>query len=126
MPATIINAKNAPTAIGPYCHGMKCGDLIFTSGQIPLDPTTGVLETNVRKAAALVLNNLLAIVEEGGGTKESIVKMEIFVRDLSDFDSINEVYSEFFENNKPARYLVQIAKIPKDAVLEAVATAYIG
>lgn len=120
-----FNAKKAPEAIGPYSHGVKCGDTIYTSGQIPLYPETGELETDVKKAALLVLNNLLAIVEEGGGTKESIAKMEIFVRDLADFNAINEVYAEFFGENKPVRYLVQIVALPKDAVLEAAATAYL-
>lgn len=120
-----FNAEKAPTAIGPYSHGVRCGDTIYTSGQIPLYPETGELETDVKKATLLVLNNLLAIVEEGGGTKGSIAKMEIFVRDLADFNEINEVYAEFFGENKPVRYLVQIVTLPKDAVLEAAATAYL-
>lgn len=126
MAGVTLNTDKAPAAIGTYCHGKKCGNFIFTSGQIPLYPGTGEAETDVKKAAKLVLENVLAIVEEGGGTKADIVKMEIFVRDLDDFAAINEVYAEFFGENKPARWLVQAARMPGNAVLEAAATAYIG
>lgn len=126
MPKEIISAPNAPAAIGPYCHGIKCGDMIYTSGQIPLIPETGEMVLEVKPAAKRVLDNLLAIVEAGGGKKENIIKMEIFVKNLGDFAAINEVYSEFFVTHTPARYLVQVADLPKGAVLEAVATAYIG
>lgn len=126
MSYKIIVAEKAPKAIGPYSHGVKCKDMIYTSGQIPLIPETGELETDVKKATLVVLNNLLAIVEAGGGKKEDIAKMEIFVRDLKDFNDINVVYQEFFGDLKPARYLVQVAELPKDSVLEAAATAYIG
>lgn len=126
MPKEMITASNAPAAIGPYCHGFKCGDMIYTSGQIPLIPGTGEMVKAVKPATQRVLENLLAIVEAGGGKKEDIIKMEIFVRNLSDFAAINEVYSEFFGSHRPTRYLVQVADLPAGAVLEAVATAYIG
>ena len=84
------------------------------------------METDVIKAAELVLQNVLAIVEAGGGCKESIVKMELFVRDLADFAAINQVYAAFFGGHKPARYCVQVAALPKNSVLEAAATAYVG
>ncbi len=126
MAGNVISTDKAPAAIGPYCHGMRCGDLLLTSGQVPFYPETGDLETDVAKAATLVLNNLLAVVEAGGGKKEDIVKMEIFVRDLGDFGIINQAYAEFFGDHKPARYLVQVAALPRDAVLEAAATAYLG
>lgn len=126
MAGNVISTDKAPAAIGPYCHGMRCGGLLLTSGQVPFYPETGDLETDVAKAATLVLNNLLAVVEAGGGKKEDIVKMEIFVRDLGDFEIINQAYAEFFGDHKPARYLVQVAALPRDAVLEAAATAYLG
>ena len=126
MPKEIITAPNAPAAIGPYCHAIKCGDMIYTSGQIPLVPETGEMVKEVKPAAKRVLDNLLAIVEAGGGKKENIIKMEIFVKDLANFAAINEVYSEFFDTHKPTRYLVQAGDLPAGAVLEAVATAYIG
>lgn len=126
MSIEIISSDKAPAAIGPYCHAMKCGDFILTSGQCPFYPGTGEVETDVKKAAELVLQNVLAIVESGGGRKESIVKMELFVRDLADFAAINQVYAEFFGDHKPARYCVQVAALPKNSVLEAAATAYLG
>lgn len=126
MSKEFITAPNAPAAIGPYCHGIKCGDMLYTSGQIPLVPETGEMVKEIQPAAKQVLDNLLAIVEAGGGKKKNIVKMEIFVRDLGDFAAINEVYSEFFGDLKPTRYLVQVADLPAGAPLEAVATAYLG
>ena len=125
MSHEIYNAKKAPAAIGPYSHGAKCGGFIFTSGQIPLDPKTGEIEKDVKKATQLVLNNVLAIIEEGGGKKENIIKMEMFVADLKDFGTINEIYAEFFGEVKPVRWLVQAAQLPAGAVLEAAATAYV-
>jgi 2-iminobutanoate/2-iminopropanoate deaminase len=123
MSKQTIVAPNAPAAIGPYCHGIKCGDMIYTSGQIPLVPGSGELVTEIKAATKQVLDNLLAIVEAGGGTKEDIIKMEIFVKDLDDFGSINEVYAEFFGDHKPTRYLVQAGNLPAGALLEAIATA---
>lgn len=125
MNKEIITAKNAPAAIGPYCHGIKCGHMIYTSGQIPLTPESGALVEAVKPAAKQVLENLLSIVEAGGGKKEDIIKMEIFVKDLGDFAAINEVYSEFFGDHTPTRYLVKVAGLPAGAALEAVATACI-
>ncbi len=126
MSKQTIVAPNAPAAIGPYCHGMKCGDMIYTSGQIPLVPESGELVTEIKEATKQVLNNLLAIVEAGGGKKEDIIKMEIFVKDLADFGVINEIYSEFFGDHKPTRYLVQAGALPAGALLEGIATAYVG
>lgn len=126
MAVEIINAPNAPTAIGPYSHGTKCGNIIFTSGQCPFYPGTGEVERDVKKATALALNNVLAVVEAGGGKKTDIAKVEIFVRDLANFGTINEVYAEFFGGHKPARYCVQAAALPKDVELEIAATAYLG
>lgn len=126
MAVEIINAPNAPAAIGPYSHGAKCGNIIFTSGQCPFYPGTGEVERDVKKATALALNNVLAVVEAGGGKKTDIAKVEIFVRDLANFGTINEVYAEFFGGHKPARYCVQAAALPKDVELEIAATAYLG
>ena len=126
MALEIISTPKAPDAIGPYSHGTKCGNFIFTSGQCPFYPGTGEVETDVEKATKLVLNNVLAIVEAGGGKLENIAKVEIFVKDLANFGLINKVYAEFFGDHKPARYCVQVAELPKNAVLEIAATAYLG
>lgn len=119
-----IYTEHASKAIGSYSHGRKCGDIILTSGQIALDPITDELETDVRKATLMVLQNLLAIVEKGGGCKETIAKVEVFVRSLDDFGTINEVYSEFFGDIKPARVLVQVERLPLNAALEASMIAF--
>lgn len=126
MAVEIITSPNAPAAIGPYSHGTKCGNFIFTSGQCPFYPGTGEVERDVKKATALALKNVLAVVEAGGGKLTDIAKVEIFVKDLANFGTINEVYAEFFGEHKPARYCVQAAALPKDVELEIAATAYIG
>lgn len=126
MAVEIISSPNAPAAIGPYSHGTKCGGFIFTSGQCPFYPGTGEVERDVKKATALALKNVLAVVEAGGGKLTDIAKVEIFVKDLANFGTINEVYAEFFGEHKPARYCVQAAALPKDVELEIAATAYLG
>ena len=126
MAVEIITSPNAPAAIGPYSHGTKCGNFIFTSGQCPFYPGTGEVERDVKKATALALKNVLAVVEAGGGKLTDIAKVEIFVKDLANFGTINEVYAEFFGEHKPARYCVQAAALPKDVELEIAATAYAG
>lgn len=126
MAVEIITSPNAPAAIGPYSHGTKCGNFIFTSGQCPFYPGTGEVERDVKKATALALKNVLAVVEAGGGKLTDIAKVEIFVKDLANFGTINEVYAEFFGEHKPARYCVQAAALPKDVELEIAATAYVG
>lgn len=126
MAVEIITSPNAPAAIGPYSHGTKCGNFIFASGQCPFYPDTGEVERDVKKATALALKNVLAVVEAGGGKLTDIAKVEIFVKDLANFGTINEVYAEFFGEHKPARYCVQAAALPKDVELEIAATAYIG
>ena len=126
MAVEIITSPNAPAAIGPYSHGTKCGNFIFTSGQCPFYPGTGEVERDVKKATALALKNVLDVVEAGGGKLTDIAKVEIFVKDLANFGTINEVYAEFFGEHKPARYCVQAAALPKDVELEIAATAYVG
>lgn len=113
----------ASPALGPYCHGRKYGDMIITSGQIPLKKD-GTYVYEVKAAVRLVLGNLLSIVEAGGGCKESIARVDVFLRDLGDFDEVNEAYAEFFGNRKPARVCVQVAALPADVPLEASVIAF--
>lgn len=119
-----ICCLGAPKAIGPYCHAMRNGEMIITSGQIPINPETNELVTDVKEATRQVLNNLLSIVVASGGTKESIAKVDVFVQTLDDFAAINEVYADFFGTHRPARVLVQVAKLPGGAVLEASMIAF--
>ena len=119
-----IHSEKAAPALGPYCHGRKFGDMIITSGQIPMTKE-GECIYEIQAATKLVLENLLSVVEAGGGTKESIAKVDIFVNNLEDFDSINKVYTEFFGEHKPARVLVQVEALAKDVPLEAAMMAFV-
>ena len=118
-------SEGAPEAIGPYSHGVKHGDMIITSGQIPVDPQTHEMVREIKAATLTVLNNLISVVEAGGGDRTTVAKVDVFVRSLSDFDAINQVYSEFFGDSKPARVLVQVADLPDGALLEAAMTAFV-
>lgn len=118
-------SEGAPAAIGPYSHGVKHGDMIITSVQIPVDPQTHEMVREIKAATLTVLNNLISVVEAGGGDRTTVAKVDVFVRSLSDFDAINQVYSEFFGDSKPARVLVQVADLPDGALLEAAMTAFV-
>ena len=118
MEKQIIQTKKAPSAIGPYSQGVRVGGLIFTSGQIPLNPITGELENDIKKATKQSMENVKAILEEAGTTLNKVVKSTIFLKDINDFAVVNEVYGSYFNENPPARSCVEVAKLPKDAVIE--------
>ncbi|WP_367566245.1 RidA family protein [Lacrimispora sp.] len=118
----IISTEASP-ALGPYCHGRRYGDMIITSGQIPLTKDSEYVY-EIKAATALVLKNLLSIVEAGGGSLESIARVDVFIKDLKDFGQINEVYKEFFGDHKPTRVCVQVAALPGDVPLEASMIAF--
>ena len=118
-------SEAAPVAIGPYSHGVRHGGMIITSGQIPVDPKTHEMVREIKAATLTVLNNLISVVEAGGGDRSTVAKVDVFVRSLSDFDAINQVYSEFFGENKPSRVLVQVADLPDGALLEAAMLAFV-
>ncbi len=118
MKREVINTKNAPGAIGPYSQGIIVGDFVYTSGQLPINPVTGVLETDIKVATKQSMENVKAILEEAGTSLENVVKTSIFLKDLNDFAAVNEVYGTYFTENPPARSCVQVAKLPKDAVIE--------
>lgn len=119
MEKEIISTKNAPAAIGPYSQGVKIGNLIFTSGQLPIDMSTGELVTgDVKKATEASLKNVGAILEAQGSSFDKVIKTVVFIKDMDDFAAVNEVYSKFFTINQPARSCVQVAKLPKDALVE--------
>lgn len=124
MNKTVITTKNAPAAIGPYSQGIKAGNLIFTSGQLPLNPITGELITNDIKAATRQsLENVKAILEAAGTEMDNAVKVTVFLKDMNDFSAVNEVYGEYFMEKMPARSAIQVAKLPKDAPIEIEAVA---
>ena len=118
MVKTVINTKNAPEALGPYSQAIKIGDMIFTSGQIPINPETKELVTEIKKATKQSLTNIKNILEEAGTSMDKVVKTTVFVKDLNDFATVNEVYATFFEGEPPARSCVQVAKLPLDAPVE--------
>lgn len=126
MENQFLSTKNAPAAVGPYSQGVKTGNLIFTSGQIPMNPVTGELITeDIKEATKMSLENVKAVLEAGGATIEDVVKVLVFVKDMNDFQVINEVYEDFFGDHKPARSLVEAARLPKDVDIEIEAIASI-
>ena len=118
-----ISTEKAPAAIGPYSQGAIIGNTIFASGQLPINMETGELESDPVKACKASLSNVLEIVKAGGGKLETIAKVNVYVKNMDDFGVINGAYEEFFGSHKPARALVQVAKLPKDATLEIEAIA---
>ena len=123
MTKEVINTNNAPEAIGLYSQVVIVGDFVYTSGQIPLNPATGELVTDIKLATKQSMENIKAILEEAGTSLNNVVKTSIFLKDLNDFEAVNEVYGTYFIENKPARSCVQVAKLPKDAVIEIEAIA---
>lgn len=123
MEKKIVYTDNAPQAIGPYVQAQIIGDLVFTSGQIPLVPATGELITEIKAATKQSLENVKAILEEAGSSLDKVVKTVVFIKNMDDFALVNEVYGEYFVNNKPARSCVEVARLPKDALIEIEAIA---
>jgi len=126
MTVRMIQTEKAPKAIGPYSQAVQAGNLIFISGQIPIDPKTGEVNLyngNAAEQASLVLKNLKGILESQGLTFENVVKTTIFLTNLEDFSKVNEVYASFFNDYKPARACVQVARLPKDVGVEIEAIA---
>lgn len=123
MKSEVISTNNAPKAIGPYSQGQKIGNLVFTSGQIPINPETGVLVTEIKEATKQSLENVKAILEASGTSLNNVVKTVVFVKNMDDFKIVNEVYGTYFNENKPARSCVEVSKLPMDAVIEIEAIA---
>ncbi|WP_180375480.1 RidA family protein [Clostridium thermarum] len=121
----VISTNGAPAAIGPYSQGIKVGNLVYTSGQIPFDPQTGELISDIKKATERSLENVKAILEAAGTSMDKVIKTAVFLKDMNDFAAMNEVYGSYFKENPPARSCVQVAKLPKDAVVEIEAIAVI-
>ena len=118
---TALNTDKAPAAIGPYVQGVDLGHMVITSGQLPIDPATGEMPAAVTDQAKQSLANALAVVEASGLGVKDIVKTTVFVKDLNDFAAVNQVYGEFFEARQapfPARSCVEVARLPKDALIE--------
>ena len=123
----VIHTDSAPAAIGPYSQAIQIGDLLFVSGQVPIDPSTGaIVEGDVKAQAQQSLNNLKAILNAAGTNMGAVVKTTVFLADMNDFAAMNEVYAQFFQEPFPARSAVQVARLPKDALVEIEAVACKG
>ena len=123
----IISTENAPGAIGPYSQAIKTGNMVFCSGQIPLDAKTGeFVSDKIAEQTEQVLKNLTAVLEAAGSNLNNVVKTTVFLSDMNDFAAMNEVYAKFFSENKPARATVQAARLPRDARVEIDCIALIG
>ncbi|MBM0046568.1 RidA family protein [Anaerococcus sp. mt242] len=118
-----FHTDKAPAAVGPYVQAIGTEQFVFTSGQIPLNPETGELVTEISAAARQVLNNIQAILEESGSSIDKVIKCTVFLADINDFAAVNEVYKEFFDEHKPARSAIQVAALPLGAAIEIEAIA---
>jgi len=115
----IINTSNAPVAIGPYSQAVWAGDLLYTSGQIALHPSSGAMENaSLEIECHQVMKNLQSILTEAGLTFQNIIKSTIYIKDMNDFGQINEIYSSYLVQPYPARETVEVARLPKDAKIE--------
>ena len=124
MSKDVISTSKAPAALGPYSQALRWGDLIFVSGQIPIDPATSqVVGDDVAAQTERVLKNLAAILEAAGASLGQVLKTTVYLRDLNDFGKMNEVYVRFFSEQPPARATVQVARLPRDVSVEIEAVA---
>ena len=120
---SVVVPPKAPKAVGPYSQGITVGDLVFTSGQLPLNPDTNEMPQGIEAQAKQSLDNVKAVVEAAGSDMSKVVKVTIFLKDLNDFGKVNEIYGTYFTKNYPARSCVQVARIPRDALIEVEAVA---
>ncbi len=122
----VVFTSQAPAAIGPYSQAIRAGEWLFLSGQIPVDPATGeVAGTDVRTQARQVLKNIQAVLAEAGTTVQAVVKTTVFLKDLQDFQAFNEEYAKVFASEAPARSCVEVARLPKDVLVEIEAIVFI-
>ena len=122
----VVFTSQAPAAIGPYSQAIRAGEWLFLSGQIPVDPATGeVAGTDVRTQARQVLKNIQAVLAEAGTTVQAVVKTTVFLKDLQDFQAFNEEYAKVCASEAPARSCVEIARLPKDVLVEIEAIALV-
>ena len=124
MSKQIISTDKAPAAIGPYSQATKIGNLIFTSGVIPVNPATGELPEGIEAQATQAFTSLKAVVEAGGSSMDKVVKTTVFIKNMEDFAKINEIYSKFFPTPCPSRSCVEVARLPKDVLLEIEAVCW--
>ncbi|GAB6992073.1 RidA family protein [Paenibacillus pini] len=125
MSKQVISTTSAPGAIGPYSQAVCIGDLIFASGQLGLNPETMEFGNGVQEQTHLALNNVKAILEAAGAGLDQVVKTTVFLKDMNDFAAVNEIYSTYFTEPYPARSAVEVARLPKDGLVEIETIAYL-
>ena len=126
MSKKIIKTDKASLPVGPYNQAVAIGNLIFTAGQIPLDKQGNMVAGGIKEQTEQVIQNLIAVLDKGGSSLEKVVKATVFLKDLNDFAGMNEVYGQYFKSETaPARSTIQVARIPKDSLVEIEVVAYI-
>ena len=115
---TVISTEKAPAAIGPYSQGIQAGSLIITSGQLPIDPATGAFPATIEEQTRQSLENCKAVLAAAGAAMENVIKTTVFLSDMNNFAAMNGVYAAFFEGACPARSAVEVARLPKDALVK--------
>ncbi|MDF2037321.1 RidA family protein [Bacillus sp. CMF12] len=122
----VIQTNHAPAAIGPYSQGITVNNLFYSSGQIPLTAEGVMVDGDVKEQTHQVFKNLQAVLEEAGASLDTVVKATVFIKDMNEFAAINEVYGEYFSTHKPARSCVEVARLPKDALVEIEVVALVN
>ncbi|MDF2719362.1 MAG: endoribonuclease [Paenibacillus sp.] len=118
MNIEIVSTTKAPAAIGPYSQAVTLGDLIFTSGQIPLDENGQLVEGGIEEQTHRVFRNLSAVLEAAGSTFANVVKATVFIKDMNQFAAVNQIYASYFGEHKPSRSTVEVARLPRDVLVE--------
>lgn len=114
----VIQTQNAPAAIGPYSQGIVVNNIFYSSGQIPLNAEGQMVTGDIKDQTHQVFKNLQALLESAGASFETVIKATVFIKNMDDFTAINEVYGQYFNHHKPARSCVEVARLPKDALIE--------
>jgi len=122
----VVSTEKAPKAIGPYSQAIKIQNMVYTSGQIPVDPSSGeVVDGGIENQTRQVLENLKAVLAEAGTGFDNVVKTTVYIKDMNDFASVNKIYGQYFKEPYPARSCVEVARLPKDVLVEIEAVAII-
>lgn len=119
MSKILIKTDKAPAAIGPYSQAVICNSLLYTSGMIAIDPSTGILSTgDIEEQTTLVIENLEALIGSTGASLRNVIKTTVFMKDMNEFGKMNEIYAKYFGDSPPARSTVEVARLPKDVLVE--------
>lgn len=119
----VISTNQAPAAIGPYSQAVEVNGMVYTSGQLPVNPATGEIPDGIKAQAEQVMTNVKKLLEAAGTGMGNVVKTTVFIKDMNDFTAINEIYAAYFEGDCPARSCVEVARLPKDVLIEMEAIA---